>query len=408
MSEITRRAALGGTIGVAAASVGLRRARAQSARPLRIGVSNDGSGPYVDIGGPGTAAAVRLAVEEFGGKVLGRPIEVIHGDNQNKPDVAANLARQWYDTQDVEMIVDGSATSSSLAILQVANEKKKAFLASGPASSDFSGKACSPYMFHVTYDTYMLANLVGRTLTQEGGNTWFFLTADYAFGYALERDTSAFVVKGGGKVLGSARHPLGSTDFSSYLVQARASGAKIVGLANAGTDAQNAIKQAAEFGIVRGGQRLASLLVFASDVAALGLDAAQGLVLAETFYWDLDDSTRAWTKRFRAVRDQIPTMVHAHSYAITRHWLHAIEAAGTTDTLPVLARMKATPMNDMINKDVTIREDGRVLNRAFLFQVKTPAESTSKADIYKLLATVPGAEAYRPLSESECPLVKKA
>jgi len=403
MNTLSRRSMIGAI--AAGAVAGVRKARAQDKRPIRIGVLNDPGGPYADIGGIGSVIASRLAAEEVGNTLLGRPIEVIEGDNQNKPDVATAIARDWIDTQGVEVIVDGSASNSSLAIQQVCREKARIFVMSGPASSDLTGKFCSPFGFHFTYDTYALSNGTARALVKQGGDTWFFITADYAFGYALERDATGFVQAAGGKVLGSARAPLGSTDYSSYLVQARASGAKVVGLANAGTDMQNSVKQAAEFGVVKGGQRLAALLMFISDVGALGLPTAQGLVCTTSFYWDLTDATRAWTKRFMAQRSRVPTMVQAGSYSGVRHWLAAVRAAGTLDAVAVAERMRATPINDMYNRDVTIRADGRVLHTMYLMQVKPPAESKYPNDDYTVLATTPGAEAFRPLKEGGCPLV---
>lgn len=375
---------------------------------IRIGILNDQSGPYADVGGKGSAIAAKLAVEEFGGKLLGKRIEVIAADHQNKPDIASAIARQWIDNENVDVIADGAGSSASLAIQQVTRDKGKIFIASGPASSDFTGKACSPTGFHFTYDTYALANGTARALVKQGGDTWFFITADYAFGHALERDTSAFVVAGGGKVLGSVKLPLNTSDFSSALLQAQASKAKVIGLANAGADTINSIKQAAEFGVVRGGQRLAGLLVFIADVQALGLQTAQGLVITNSFYWGLTDKTRAWTQRYMAQNDgRVPTMIHAGTYSGVLHYLRAAKAANSTDPKVIAVKMHEMPVNDMYNEDIRIRPDGRVLHKMFLMQVKSPAESKSKYDYYKLLAETPGDQAFRPMEEGQCPYLKK-
>jgi branched-chain amino acid transport system substrate-binding protein len=375
--------------------------------PIRIGVLNDQGGPYADVGGKGSVIAAKLAVEDFGGKLLGRRIEVIAADHQNKPDIASAIARRWIDTEGVDVIVDGAASSAGLAIQEITRDKGRIFVITGPASSDFTGKSCSPTGFHFVYDTYALANGTARALVRQGGDSWFFLTADYAFGHALERDTSAFVVGGGGKVIGSVRHPLATNDFSSALLQAQASKAKVIGLANAGTDTINSIKQAAEFGIVRGGQRLAGLLVFISDINALGLAAAQGLVVTNSFYWDHDDKTRAFAKRFMALNDgRAPTMIQAGTYAGVLHFLRAGEAAGSADPKVVAAKMHDMPVKDFYNDNVRIRPDGRVLHKMFLMQVKTPDESKAKYDVYKQLAETPGEQAFRPMAEGQCPHVK--
>ena len=375
---------------------------------IRIGILNDQSGPYADVGGKGSVIAAKLAVEEFGGKLLGKRIEVIAADHQNKPDIASAIARQWIDTENVDVIADGAGSSAGLAIQQVTRDSGRIFIISAPASSDFTGKACSPTGFHFTYDTYALANGTAKALVKQGGDTWFFITADYAFGHALERDTSAFVVAGGGKVLGSVKVPLNTNDFSSALLQAQASKAKVIGLANAGTDTINAIKQSAEFGIVRGGQRLAGLLVFITDVQALGLQTAQGLVITNSFYWDLTDRTRAWTQRYMAQSEgRVPTMIHAGTYSGVLHYLRAAKAANSTDPKVIAAKMHEMPINDMYNDDVRIRPDGRVLHKMFLMQVKSPAESKVKYDDYKLLAETPGDQAFRPMEEGQCPYLKK-
>ena len=375
---------------------------------IRIGILNDQSGPYADVGGKGSVIAAKLAVEEFGGKLLGKRIEVIAADHQNKPDIASAIARQWIETENVDVIADGAGSSAGLAIQQVTRDRGRIFIISAPASSDFTGKACSPTGFHFTYDTYALANGTAKALVKQGGDSWFFITADYAFGHALERDTSAFVVAGGGKVLGSVKVPLNTNDFSSALLQAQVSKAKVIGLANAGTDTINAIKQSAEFGIVRGGQRLAGLLVFITDVQALGLQTAQGLVITNSFYWNLNDKTRAWTKRYMAQNDgRVPTMIHAGTYSGVLHYLRAATAANSTDPKVIAAKMHEMPVNDMYNDNVRIRPDGRVLHKMFLVQVKSPGEFKFKYDDYKLLAETPGNEAFRPMEEGHCPYLEK-
>ena len=374
---------------------------------LKIGVLTDMSGPYADVVGEGTVVATKLAVEDMGGKVLGMPIEVISADTQNKPDVASTLARKWLDDEHVDVLVGGSSSAAGLAIQEVAREKQHIFLITDSASSDFTGKACSPFGIQFSYDTYALSNGTARAMVKQGGDTWFFLTVDYAFGYALERDATKFVEAAGGKVLGDVRHPLNASDFSSYLLQAQASKAKVIGLANASTDTVNAIKQASEFGIAEGGQKLAALLIFITDIESLGLKAAHGLVLTDSFYWDLNDKTRAWSKRFMALHGKVPTMTQAGAYSAVLHYLQAVKAAGSKDPKTVAAKMKATPVNDMNNNNVEIRPDGRVLHTMYLMQVKSPAESKYPHDVYTVLQTIPGAEAYRPMSEGGCPLVKQ-
>jgi branched-chain amino acid transport system substrate-binding protein len=375
---------------------------------IRIGILNDQAGPYAAVGGKGSVVAAKLAVEDFGDKLLGKRIEIIAADHQNKPDNASAIAREWIDNQSVDVIADGAGSSAGFAIQDVTREKGRIFIITGPASSDFTGKSCSPTGFHFTYDTYALANGTAKALVKQGGDTWFFITADYSFGYALERDTSAFVVAGGGKVLGSVKAPLNSNDFSSALLKAQSSKAKVIGLANAGTDSINTIKQAAEFGIVKGGQRLAGLLIFITDVDALGLQAAQGLVVTNSFYWDRTEKTRAWTKRFMAQNDgRVPTMIHAGTYSGILHYLRAAKAANSTDPKVIAAKMHEMPINDMYNDDVRIRPDGRVLHKMFLMQVKSPAESKGKYDYYKLLAETPGDQAFRPMEEGQCPYLMK-
>ncbi len=375
---------------------------------VRIGVLNDQSSLYADITGQGSVVAARMAVEDFGGKVKGVPIEVTFADHQNKPDVGSNIARQWYDTDGVDVIVDVPTSSVALAINEVTREKNKVFLVSGAATSDLTGSKCSPNTVHWTYDTWALANGTGSAIVQTGGDSWFFLTSDYAFGHALERDTEAVVLKAGGKVLGKVRHPLNNPDFSSFLLQAQASKAKIIGLANAGGDTINSIKQAAEFGIVAGGQNLAGLLVFITDVHGLGLQTAQGLILTESFYWDLNDSTRAWSKRFaERMNGRMPTMVQAGVYAAVTHYLKALGALGADgDGKAVIAKMKELPTDDPLFGKGEIRKDGRKLHPVHLFEVKKPAESKGPWDYYKLKATIPADKAFRPLAEGGCPLAQ--
>ena len=373
---------------------------------IRIGIITDMSSVYADIDGPAGVEAVRMAVADMGGSINGKKIEVLFADHQNKADVAASLASRWYDSENVDMILGAGASSSSIAIQGVAGAKKRIFMAPDPASSDITGKLCNPYTVHWVYDTAALANGTGAAVVKSGGKTWFFLTADYAFGHALERDVSEVVKAAGGKVLGAVRHPLSTQDFSSFLLQAQSSKAKVIGLANAGQDTINSIKQAGEFGIVKGGQKLAGLLVFATDVQSLTLPVAQGLALTESFYWDLNDETRAWTKRYRAKKDRLPSMLTAGVYSSTLHYLKGVQAAGTDDAKAVMAKMREMPVNDVMTKNGKLREDGRLVRDMHLFEVKSPAESKGKDDIYKLVATVPGDKAYRPLNEGKCPLIK--
>jgi len=374
---------------------------------IKIGVLNDMSSLYSDIAGPGSVVAARMAVEDFGAAKKGMKVEIISADHQNKPDVGSSIARQWYDVDKVDVIVDVPTSSVALAINQITRDKGKAFLVSGAASSDLTGKACSPNTIHWTYDTWMLANGTGSAIVKSGGDSWFFLTADYAFGLALERDTEAVVLKNGGKVLGRVRHPFPGQDFSSFLLQAQASKAKIIGLANAGGDTTNAIKQAAEFGIVKGGQNLAGMLVFITDIHGLGLQTAQGLIFTETFYWDLNDGTRAWSKRFAAANGgKYPSMVQAGVYSSILHYLKAIEAAKTDDGTKVIAKMKELPTDDSLFGKGVVRADGRKIHPAYLVEVKKPSESKGPYDYYKIRATIPANQAFRPMSEGGCPLVK--
>jgi branched-chain amino acid transport system substrate-binding protein len=374
---------------------------------VKIGVLSDMSSLYTDLAGAGSVAAARMAVEDSGIEKRGVKVEIVSADHQNKPDVGSAIARQWYDTDKVDVIVDVPNSGVALAVNQITRDKGKAFLVSGAASSDLTGKACSPNTIHWTYDTWMLANGTGSAIVKTGGDTWFFLTADYAFGHALERDTEANVIKNGGKVLGKVRHPLNTQDFSSFLLQAQASKAKVIGLANAGGDTTNSIKQAAEFGIVKGGQSLAGMLVFLTDVHSLGLQTAQGLIFTETFYWDQNDASRAFAKRFAAVDKGIhPTMVHAGVYSAVTHYLKAVEALKSDDGTKVIAKMKETPTDDPLFGKGTIRADGRKIHPAYLVEVKKPAESKGPWDYYKVRSTIPADQAFRPLAQGECPLVK--
>jgi branched-chain amino acid transport system substrate-binding protein len=376
---------------------------------IKIGVLNDMSGLYADLTGPGSVVAARMAVEDFGAAAKGMKVEIVGADHQNKPDVGSTIARTWYDTDKVDVIVDVPTSSVALAVNQITREKGKAFLVSGAATSDLTGKACSPNTIHWTYDTWNLANGTGSAIVKTGGDTWFFLTADYAFGHALERDTEAVVLKNGGKVLGKVRHPFPGSDFSSFLLQAQTSKAKIIGLANAGGDTINSIKQASEFGITKSGQNLAGLLVFLTDVKALGLQVAQGLIFTETFYWDRDDASRAFAKRFsaQAPRNNYPTMIHAGVYSAVLHYLKAVEAIKTDDGTKVIEQMKKMPTDDPLFGKGVVRADGRKIHPAYLVEVKKPAESKGPWDLYKIRATIPADQAFRPLAESDCPLVKK-
>jgi branched-chain amino acid transport system substrate-binding protein len=375
---------------------------------IKIGVLSDMSSLYTDLAGAGSVVAARMAVEDSGIEKRGTKVEIVSADHQNKPDIGSAIARQWYDTEKVDVIADVPNSGVALAVNQITKDKNKVFLASGPASSDLTGKACTPNTVHWTYDTWMLANGTGGAIVKSGGDTWFFITADYAFGHALERDTAAVVTKSGGKVLGDVKVPLNTQDFSSFLLQAQASKAKIVGLANAGGDTTNSIKQAAEFGIVKGGQNLAGLLVFITDVHSLGLPIAQGLIVTNTFYWDQNDQTRAFSKRF-AERDKgiHPTMVHAGVYASVLHYLKAVEALKSdADGAKVVAKMKEMPTDDPLFGKGTIRVDGRKIHPAYLVEVKKPSESKAPWDYYKIRATIPADQAFRPLNEGGCALVK--
>jgi branched-chain amino acid transport system substrate-binding protein len=375
---------------------------------VKIGVLTDMSSLYSDINGQGAVIATRMAIDEAGGTVLGKKIELVEADVQNKPDVAVSTAGRWYDVDKVDVILGTGASSSSIATMGVAGQKKKIYLATDPASSDITGKLCNPYTVHWVYDTAALANGTGSAVVKAGGKKWFFLTADYAFGYALERDVTAVVKANGGEVIGGVRHPINTSDFSSFLLQAQASKAEVIGLANAGGDTINSIKQAAEFGIVKGGQKLAGLLVFITDVHSIGLPLANGLFLTEAFYWDRDDPSRAFGKRFgEKFGGKMPTSIQAGFYSATKRYIEAVKAAGTDDADKVMATLKAAPFDDPIFGKSVIRQDGRNVHDMYLFEVKTPAESKGPWDYYKLIRSIPGAEAFRAMEQGECPMVKK-
>jgi branched-chain amino acid transport system substrate-binding protein len=376
-----------------------------SAQGVKIGILNDQSGVYADYGGKYSLEAAKMAIEDFGGEVLGQKIELVTADHQNKPDLATSIARRWYDTEGVDMITELTTSSVALAVQELSKEKKKIDIVVGAATSRLTGDACTPYSFHWAYDTHALAVGTGGALVEAGGNTWFFLTADYAFGYALEKDTTDIVTAKGGKVLGSVRIPLNSSDFSSFLLQAQSSKAKIVGLANAGLDTTNSIKQAAEFGIVKGGQKLAGLLMTLSEVHGLGLEAAQGLILTEGFYWDHDDKSRAFAERFIKRTGRMPSMIHAGTYSATLSYLKAVKAAGSKDSEAVAKKLKELPVDDAFAQG-KVQENGRMVHDLYLFEVKKPQESKKPWDYYKQLAVVPGDKAFLSAKDSGCPLTK--
>ncbi len=385
------------------------RANAQiSDGVVKIGVLNDESGIYATLAGPGSRVAALMAVEDFGAAAKGLKVEMVFADHQNKPDVGARIARDWYDAEKVDVIVDVPTSTVALAVSQLTREKGKAFLVSGAATSELTGKACSPNTIHWTYDNWALANSTGKALVKSGGNTWFFLTADDTFGHNLEREVEAVVLENGGRVLGKARHPRSTSDFSAFLLQAQTSQARIIGLANAGVDTTNAIEQGTRLGIVRHGQNFAGLLVFLTDVHRLGLNKAQGLILAESFYWDQDEQTRAWSARFAQRHwGAMPTMAQAGVYSAVLHYLKAVDALKGDDGTAVIAKMKELPTDDPLFKKGTIRQDGRKIHPMYLFEVKKPSESRGPWDFYKLRATIPAAEAFRPMDQGDCPLVKK-
>lgn len=372
---------------------------------VKIGVIVDMSGTYSALGGMGAVRAAEMAAKDFGGKVRGKPIQILSADYQNKVDVASSKARQWFDVDKVDLIIESTDSAASIAMQKVALEKRKPIIFAGSATTALTNKECTPYGIHWVYDTYSLATGTGRAVMQEGGNSWYFVTADYAFGHSLERDTTNVVNAMGGKVLGSSRHPLNASDFASFLLQAQSSKAKVVGLANAGKDMQNAVRQAAEFGITKN-QTLATLLVFDTDIKGLGLPAAQGMLFTTGFYWDMNPETREFARRFQEIHKAMPTMVQAGIYSATMHYLKAVEAKGTDDGDIVVRQMRDTPVNDFFAKGGKIREDGRMVHDMYLAEVKKPAESKGEWDLVKIKRTIPGSEAFQPLSASTCPLVK--
>ena len=392
--------------GLALAASGTAANAQISDNVVKLGVLTDMSSLYADATGKGSVAAVEMAVADYGGKVAGVPIEVISADHQNKPDVGVAIARNWYDNEKVDAIMDVPTSSVALPVSALTREKNKININSGGGSSDLTGVACSPNTVHWTYDTYALSNVAGKAMVKRGDDTWFFVTADYAFGQALERDAANVVKENGGKVLGDVRHPLNTSDFSSYLLQAQASKAKVVALANAGGDTTNALKQASEFGLTQGGQKMIALLQEITDTHSLGIRATQGLIVTDAFYWDMDDQTRAFSKRFYAKVGHMPTMIQAGLYSATMHYLKAIEAIKTDDAPKVMAQMRAMPIHDFFAHDGKIRIDSRMVHEMHLYEVKKPEESKGEWDLYKLIATVPGDEAFRPLDKGGCPLVK--
>src|SRR6201981_3946089 len=392
--------------GLAFAPTAGAHAQAISDDVVKIGVLTDMSSLYADATGKGSLAAVEMAVADYGGKVKGKPVEVISADHQNKPDVGVSIARNWYDNEKVDAIFDVPTSSVALPISALTKEKNKIHINPGGGSSDITGTACSPNTVHWTYDTYALSNVAGKAMVKRGEDTWFFVTADYAFGMALERDAANVVKETGGKVLGDVRHPLNSSDCSSFLRQAQASKAKVVALANAGGDTTNALKQAAEFGITQGGQKMIALLMEITDTHSLGIKATQGLIVTDGFYWDMNDETRAFSRKFMDKVGRMPTMIQAGLYSATLHYLKAIETIGTDEAPKVMAQMRATPVNDFFAKNGKIRIYGRMVHDMYLFEVKKPQESKCEWDLYNLIATVPGDEAFRPLDKGGCPLVK--
>jgi len=395
--------------GMAAPGSGAATASGAGSGKVVIGVLSDMSGLYADLGGKGSVIAAQMAVDDFGGTVAGMPIEIVSADHQNKPDVGSSIVREWYDTKNVDVIVDVPTSSVALAVSELTRDKNKVFLVSGAGTSDLTGEKCSPNTIHWAYDTWALANAAGREIVKNGGDTWFFLTVDYAFGAALERDATKAVEASGGKVLGAVKHPLKTPDFSSFLLQAQSSKAKVIGLANAGGDTINAIKQASEFGIVSKGQQMVGLLMFIADVNALGLPTAQGLVLSESFYWDRDDQTRAWSQKFAAKHDgAMPTMIHAAVYSSLLHYFKTVaELKSAKDGKAVVAKMEAMPTDDTLFGKGTIDPNGRKRHAMYVYQVKTPAESKAKWDYYKLIREVPADQAFRAPADSGCPLIKK-
>lgn len=400
--------AIGALVALSAGPAGAQARPGISDDVVKMGLLLDMSGLYADVTGPGSAAAAQMAIDDFGGKVLGKKIELVVVDHQNKADIAASKAREWFDTGHVDAILDVAASAPALAVLDVAKQKNRIVVFSGPGSERITNDLCTPVSVHYAYDTYALANTTAKAMVQRGGKTWFFLTADYAFGHTLQQSATTVVQEAGGTVLGAARHPIGASDFASYLLQAQASKAQVIGLANAGGDTVNAIKAASEFGLTRNGaQRMAGLLLYINDIHAIGLKTAQGLVLTEAFYWDMNDATRAWSRRYFEKVKKMPNMSQAGVYSSVTHYLKSVQAAGTDETAAVMKQMKTLPINDFFAKNGRIREDGRMIHDMYLFEVKAPSESKYPWDYYKVLATVPGDQAFMPPSRSQCPLMKK-
>jgi branched-chain amino acid transport system substrate-binding protein len=397
---------LGPVASLALALSPLAAAAQVSDNTVKIGILNDQSGVYADFGGKWSVEAAQMAIADFGGKVLGGPIEIVSADHQNKPDVASNVARQWYDLDKVDAIMELTTSSVALAVQQLSKDKKKINIVTGAATTDLTGKACTPYGFHWAYDNRALAVGTGGALVEQGGDSWFFITADYAFGHSLEAETSRYVTSKGGKVMGAVRHPLSAADFSSFLLQAQGSKAKVIGFANAGLDTSNSIKQAAEFGVVQGGQRLAALLFTLAEVHGLGLKAAQGLVLTEGYYWDLDDANRAFAKRFMERTGRMPNMVHAGTYSAVSQYLKAVQAAGTDETDAVAKKLHEMPVDDFFAKNGKVLANGRMVHDMYLFEVKKPEESKGAWDYYKHLSTIRGDQAFATLKESGCALTQ--
>ncbi len=392
---------------VAGFSLATAQTAAVSDDVIKIGLIEDMSGVYADITGIGAVTGAQMAVEEFGGKVLGKPIEVVYADHQNKADIGGAIARKWFDAEKVDAILDVASSSPALAALEVAKEKKKIIALSSPGSVRITNDACGQYVIHWAYDSYAIAHSTGTALVKQGNDSWYFIVADYAFGHSLAKDTGDVVKANGGKVVGSTRLPVGTNDFASALLQAQGSGAKVVALANAGSDTINSVKQAAQFGVTQGGQKLATLAGFINDVHGLGLKEAQGLTITEATYWDMNDDTRKWSQRFFEKVKAMPNMLQTGAYSATLHYLKAVAAAGTDETEAVMRKMREIPVNDIFYKNGKIRVDGRMVHDMYLFQVKTPAESKAPWDYYKLVATIPADEAFQPLALSTCPLVKK-
>ena len=402
------RGGAGKSLGLAVTLVAMAAtsAMAQSG-PVRLGVLTDMSSLYADNGGQGSVVAAQMAVDDFKGKVLGRNIEIVAGDHQNKADIGSVIARRWLENENVEAILDVPNSAVALAVQGITRDKKKLFLATGAATSRLTGDECSPTGIHWTYDTYALAQVTTKAISRLGAKSWFFLSADYSLGLQLEADSRKVIDASGGKVVGAVKHPINTPDFSSFLLQGQASKADVIALADSGGDFINAVKQADEFGVTRG-QKLAGLIVFIADIHSLGLQSAQGLMLSSAFYWDLNDETRAWSKRFIEKTKKVPTMIHAGTYGAVMHYLRAVEAAGTLDGPTVAAKMRELPVNDFMTRDGKIRQDGRLVRDMYLFRVKSPAESKYPFDYYQLLATIPGDEAFKPMEDGGCPFLKKS